>query len=125
MSFLDGKPRVAEDGFGLNRATVELGMREFRAKILCVNDLSARRKPKAEEKDPKLVPDGILEPVIGRSFLFIRSSYKTRDLLDSVSAVLNRASNFIRKGLHATVHLLNAVYEKGIKICGKEGSKPE
>jgi hypothetical protein len=57
MTLLDGKPRVAEDVFGWNRATVELGMNEFRAKIRCVNDISARRKPKAEEKDPRLLGD--------------------------------------------------------------------
>jgi hypothetical protein len=57
LSILDGKPRVAEDVFGWNRATVELGMNEFRTKILCVNDLSARHKPKAEEKDPRLLAD--------------------------------------------------------------------
>jgi hypothetical protein len=57
MTLLDGKLRVAEDVFGWNRATVELGMNEFRARILCVNDLSARRKPKAEEKDPTLLGD--------------------------------------------------------------------
>ena len=64
LSLLDGKPRVAEDAFGWNRATVELGMNEFRSKILCVNDLSTRRKPKAEEKDPKLLGDivEIMEP---------------------------------------------------------------
>lgn len=46
-------------------------------------------------------------------------------LLDSVSVVLNRASNFVWKGIHATVHLLNAVYEKGIKVCGKRRSELE
>ena len=56
-SLLDGKPRVAEDVFGWNRATVELGMNEFRAKVLCVNDLSTRRKPKVEEKEPRLLAD--------------------------------------------------------------------
>lgn len=40
MTLLDSKPRVAEDVFGWNRVTVELGMNEFRTKILCVNDLS-------------------------------------------------------------------------------------
>jgi len=157
----------------------------------------------------KLVPGGILEPVSGRSFLFLTGSYKTSDfmvdglllwwnerkgdlgdvkrlvinmdngpecsgrrsqflqrmvefvdltelsvriiyyppyhskyngierywaglekswngyLLDSVSVVLNRASNFVWKGIHATVHLLNAVYEKGIKVCGKRRSELE
>jgi hypothetical protein len=46
-------------------------------------------------------------------------------LLDSVSVVLNRASNFVWKGLRATVHLLNAVYEKGIKVRGKRRSQLE
>ena len=41
-------------------------------------------------------------------------------LLDTVNVVLNRACNFVWKGLRASVHLLNAVYEKGIKVCGKE-----
>ena len=57
LSLLDGKPRVAEDVFGWNRATVQLGINEFRTKIICVNDLSGRRKPKAEEKDPRLLTD--------------------------------------------------------------------
>jgi len=57
MSLLDAKPRVAEDVFGWSRATVELGMNEFRTKILCANDLSTRQKPKAEDKDPRLLAD--------------------------------------------------------------------
>jgi len=64
ISLLDGKSRVAEDVFGWNRSTTELGMNEFRTKILCINDLSNRRKPKAEEKEPKLLADivNIMEP---------------------------------------------------------------
>ena len=46
-------------------------------------------------------------------------------LLDTVSVVLNRASNFVWKGLRATVQLLISVYEKGIKVCGKERAKLE
>ncbi len=57
LSILGGKNRVAEDVFGWNRATVELGMNEFRTKIACVNDLSTRHKPKAEEKTPGLLDD--------------------------------------------------------------------
>ena len=56
-SLLDGKPRVAEDVFGWSRATVALGVNEFRTKIVCVNDLSNRKKPKAEEKNPRLLSD--------------------------------------------------------------------
>jgi len=64
ISILDGKPRVAEEVFGWGRTTTELGINEFRTKILCVNDLSSRRKPKAEEKNPKLLEDiiEIMEP---------------------------------------------------------------
>jgi len=57
ISLPDGKSRVAEDVFGWNRNTAEPGMNEFRTKILCVNDLSHRRKPKAEEKKPELLAD--------------------------------------------------------------------
>lgn len=57
MSLLDGKPRVAEDVLGWGRATVELGMNEFRRKIICINDLSVRQKPRVEEKNPKLLSD--------------------------------------------------------------------
>ena len=64
ISFLDGKSRVAEDVFGWGRKTTELGINEFRTKILCINDLSNRRKPKTEEKYPKLLTDimEIMEP---------------------------------------------------------------
>lgn len=64
ISLLDGKPRVAEDVFGWNRNTTELGMNEFRSKFLCLNDLSNRRKPKTEEKFPGLLSDieEIMEP---------------------------------------------------------------
>ena len=44
ISLLDGKPRVAEDVFGWNRNTAELGINEFMTQIVCINDISARRK---------------------------------------------------------------------------------
>lgn len=46
-------------------------------------------------------------------------------LPDTVQTVLNRATNFVWKGLNATVHLLKTFYEKGVKICGKEKAKME
>jgi len=55
LSLLDGKARVAEDVFGWNRGTVELGMNEFRTGIICVNDISKRRRLKVEEKSPKVI----------------------------------------------------------------------
>lgn len=57
MTILDGKHRVAEDVFGWSRETVKLGINECRTKITCINDLSSRRKPKVEEKNPKLLGD--------------------------------------------------------------------
>lgn len=57
LSLLDGKARVAEDVFGWGRSTVELGLREMQSGIVCVNDLSRRRKPRTEEKHPKLLED--------------------------------------------------------------------
>ena len=61
---LDGKPRVAEDVFGWSRVTVNLGINELRTGIICQNDLSQRRKPKTEEKYPKLLVDiqELMEP---------------------------------------------------------------
>ena len=41
-------------------------------------------------------------------------------LLDSVATVLNRAGNFAWRGTQTTVRLLDTLYEKGVKLCGKE-----
>jgi hypothetical protein len=46
-------------------------------------------------------------------------------LLDTEETVLNRAADFVWKGLNATVHILKTSYEKGIKVCGKEKTKME
>ena len=56
-TLLKGKPRVAEAVFGWGRSTVELGMNELRTGIACLNDLSERRKPRTEEKYPRLLVD--------------------------------------------------------------------
>lgn len=61
---LDGKQRVAEDVFGWNRQTVELGIHEHQTGIACINDISARCKPKTEDKHPELLAEiqTIMEP---------------------------------------------------------------
>ena len=41
-------------------------------------------------------------------------------LLESVTTVINRASNFAWRGISATAMLIDTVYQKGIKLCGKE-----
>jgi hypothetical protein len=55
LSILDGKARVAEKEFGWNRSTVMVGIKEQKTGILCINDLSERHKPRAEEKHPELL----------------------------------------------------------------------
>jgi len=64
VTILNGKPRVAEEEFGWSRSAVAVGINEFRCGIACVNDLSVRQKPKAEEKNPRLLDDirKIMEP---------------------------------------------------------------
>jgi hypothetical protein len=46
-------------------------------------------------------------------------------LPDTVKTVLNRAANFVWKGLNAVVHLLETSYEKGVSIRGKEKAEME
>lgn len=41
-------------------------------------------------------------------------------LLDSVGTVIKRAGNFFWKGLRTVARLLDAPYEKGVKVCGDE-----
>ena len=63
-SLLDGKPRVAESVFGWSRYAVEVGIHEARSGISCINDVSARLKPKTEARHPDLLADiqSIMEP---------------------------------------------------------------
>ena len=63
-ALLDGKPRVAENVFGWNRKAVALGIHECQSGIVCINDLSARGKPRTEEKHPAMLADiqAIMEP---------------------------------------------------------------
>lgn len=41
-------------------------------------------------------------------------------LLDTAASVLERASNFVWKGVRTTVELLGSAYEKGVKVIGKK-----
>lgn len=64
LSLLDGKQRVAESVFGWSRCAVAVGINEWQTGIACVNDISARIKPKTEEKNPELLAaiHAIMEP---------------------------------------------------------------
>lgn len=41
-------------------------------------------------------------------------------LLSTVETVIRRAGNFFWKGMRTSANLMDGVYEKGVKICGKE-----
>ena len=64
LVLLNGKHRVAEDVFGWGRSVVQVGINEFKTGISCVNDISTRVKPKAEEKNTELLAEihTIMEP---------------------------------------------------------------
>jgi hypothetical protein len=64
LLLLNGKHRVAEDVFGWGRSIVEVGIKEFQTGFLCINDISTRKKPKIEEKNPELLAEicAIMEP---------------------------------------------------------------
>jgi hypothetical protein len=64
LLLLDGKYRTAENVFGWSRSAVEVGIKEFQSGISCVNDISARLKPKTEDKNPYLLAEihAIMEP---------------------------------------------------------------
>ena len=46
-------------------------------------------------------------------------------LLNTLTAVLNRAANFFWKGLRTTVSLLDTLYEKGVTVCRQERTQLE
>ena len=46
-------------------------------------------------------------------------------LLDTFDCVLQRAANFVWKGVRTTVKLLGSIYEKGVKVIGKERKELE
>jgi hypothetical protein len=60
----DGSPRKAERRFGWGRDTVEKGLHEARQGIRCLENFTARGRPRSEEKDPQLAADirAIVEP---------------------------------------------------------------
>ncbi len=57
LTMLDGSPRLAESVFGWNRKSVETGIHEFHSGIRCEDNISERRRKKAEEKNPQLLID--------------------------------------------------------------------
>lgn len=59
-----GNSRKAEQRFGWGRETVQKGLHESRLGIRCVENFTARGRPRSEEKNPALAADirAIVEP---------------------------------------------------------------
>jgi transposase len=62
--YCQGSARQAEQVFGWGRAAVETGLNELRTGIRCLDNFSARGRPKSEQHDPALVDriHAIVEP---------------------------------------------------------------
>lgn len=141
ITLLDGKPRVSEDVFGWGRATVELGMNEFRSQIVCINDLSARQKPRVEEKNPKLLSD-IVEIMTPKSHAehSLRTTFAYTDLtakavyglllekgwsenelptVRTISNILNRHDYRLRTVAKAKVQKKRRTRTQSSKMSGK------
>jgi hypothetical protein len=64
VKYCDASPRRAEEVFGWGREAVNTGLSELRTGIRCLEDFSARGRPKTEEAAPELVPQihALVEP---------------------------------------------------------------
>jgi len=141
LSLLDGKHRVAEDVFGWNRATVELGMNELKTGVSCVNDISRRHKPKTEEKTPELLadiheimdPHSQAEPRLRTTLLYTNMtaqavydalvekgwSKKTLPTVRTISNILNRQDYRLRTVAKTKVQKKRRTPKRSSRMSGK------
>jgi Rhodopirellula transposase DDE domain len=64
LKLCDGNARKAERRFGWGRETVDKGLHELQQGVRCLENFSARGRPRLEEKTPQLAQDirAIVEP---------------------------------------------------------------
>jgi hypothetical protein len=64
LKLWDGNPRIAERRFGWGRETVAKGLHELRQGVRCLENFSARGRPRMEDQNPQLAHDirAIVEP---------------------------------------------------------------
>jgi DDE family transposase len=64
LKLCDGNPRKAERRFGWGRETVAKGLHELQQGVRCLENFSARGRPRLEDKTPQLAQDirAIVEP---------------------------------------------------------------
>jgi transposase len=65
VKYCKSSPRRAEEVFGWGREAVNTGLNELRTGIRCIEDFSARGRPKTEEAAPELIPQihALVEPL--------------------------------------------------------------
>ena len=146
LSLLDGKPRVAEEVFGWNRNTVELGINELRTGITCVSDFSKRRRLKVEEKDPELLagirriidPQSQANPQLRTSLAYtnvtaqavhdtlLEEGWQLKDLptVRTVSNLLNRHGYRLRSVAKTKVQKKRRKQMPSSKMSGEKTSLP-
>lgn len=64
LQLCEGNPRQAERRFGWGRATVSKGLHELQQQLRCLENFSARGRPRWEQQDPKRAADirDLVEP---------------------------------------------------------------
>ena len=64
LKLCEGNVRKAERRFGWGRETIDKGLHELRQGVRCLENFSARGRPRLEEKNPQLADDirAIVEP---------------------------------------------------------------
>ena len=64
LKLWDGNPRIAERRFGWGRETVAKGLHELRQGVRCLENFSARGRPRLEVQNPQLAEDirALVEP---------------------------------------------------------------
>jgi hypothetical protein len=146
LSILEGRPRVAENVFGWNRGSVQLGMHESRSGIRCVNDLSRRRKPKAEEKNPRLLGDivEIMDPQsqaeghLRTTLLYtnmtakvvyealLQKGWSAEELPNrrTISNILNRHDYRLRRVVKTQVEKKRRIPTPSSRTCGESMPRP-
>jgi hypothetical protein len=64
LTLCAGNARKAERRFGWGRETVDKGLHELKQGVRCLENFTARRRPRTEEKNPQLAQDirAIVEP---------------------------------------------------------------
>src|SRR3989338_6042099 len=62
--------------------------------------------------------------IVGLSVTGLEKSWNEY-LLSTVGTVLNRAVNFLWKGMRTVARLLDAIYEKGVAVCDNKKTELE